>query len=148
MVRGDQLAASLMADDARPAPATGGSGLTIEAIVAVDSPREFRMHPRDRVVAFTAEAAGLYLDYAKNRVTEETLRLLVQLAEECGLRERIEAMFRGEKLNVTENRAALHIALRAPRGTSILVDGRDVVPEVHAVLDRMADFAARVRGGA
>ncbi len=96
----------------------------------------------------TAEAAGLYLDYSKHRVTDETLRLLVQLAEESGLRARIDAMFRGEKINVTEQRAVLHVALRAPRGASIVVDGADVVPQVHAVLDRMADFCNRVRGGA
>jgi glucose-6-phosphate isomerase len=96
----------------------------------------------------TAEGAGLYLDYSKHRVTAETLTLLRQLAAECDLRGRIEAMFRGEKINVTEQRAVLHVALRAPRGSSILVDGRNVVPDVHAVLDRMADFANRVRGGA
>jgi glucose-6-phosphate isomerase len=93
------------------------------------------------------EAVGLYLDYSKNRVTGETLGLLVRLAEETGLRERIDAMFRGEKINVTEDRAVLHIALRAPRGTQIFVDGKDVVPEVHAVLDKMAAFAERMRGG-
>src|SRR5689334_24100343 len=96
----------------------------------------------------TAEAAGIYLDYSKNRVTAETINLLCRLAQECELRERIDAMFRGDKINVTENRAVLHVALRAPRGTSILVDGRDVVPGVHAVLDRMADFSTRVRSGA
>jgi len=96
----------------------------------------------------TAEAAGIYLDYSKNRVTDETVSLLCRLAEECGLRERIDAMFRGDKINVTENRAVLHVALRAPRGTSIVVDGKDVVPEVHAVLDAMTDFANRVRSGA
>jgi glucose-6-phosphate isomerase len=101
-----------------------------------------------RGVRLTAEAAGIYLDYSKNRVTDETLELLVQLAEESGLRERIEAMFRGERINVSENRAVLHVALRAPRGASIAVDGENVVPEVHAVLDRMADFANRVRSGA
>ena len=95
----------------------------------------------------TAEAAGLFLDYSKNRVTAETLRLLVQLAEESGLRARIDAMFGGEKINVTENRAVLHVALRAPRGASIVVDGENVAPMVHAVLDRMADFSNRVRGG-
>jgi glucose-6-phosphate isomerase len=95
----------------------------------------------------TAEAAGIFLDYSKNRVDEETLSLLVALAEQSGLRERIDAMFRGEKINVTENRAVLHVALRAPRGASIIVDGKNVVPEVHAVLDKMADFANRVRGG-
>src|SRR5262245_17045800 len=80
----------------------------------------------------TAEAAGIYLDYSKNRITDETIRLLSRLAEECGLRARIDAMFRGDKINVTEHRAVLHVALRAPRGTSIVVDGRDVVPDVHA----------------
>jgi glucose-6-phosphate isomerase len=96
----------------------------------------------------TAEAAGIYLDYSKNRVTDETLALLRALAEESGLRERIDAMFRGDKINVTENRAVLHVALRAPRGASITVDGKNVVRDVHAVLDRMADFANRVRSGA
>jgi glucose-6-phosphate isomerase len=96
----------------------------------------------------TAEAVGLYLDYSKNRITEETLKLLLQLAEDCGLRGRIEAMFRGDKINVTEGRAVLHVALRAPRGAVIVVDGEDVVPQVHAVLDKMADFSNRVRSGA
>ena len=95
----------------------------------------------------TAEAVGLYLDYSKNRVTDETLKLLLQLAEESGLRARIDAMFRGEKINITENRAVLHVALRAPRGASIVVDGENVVPQVHAVLDKMADFSNRVRSG-
>jgi glucose-6-phosphate isomerase len=94
-----------------------------------------------------AEATGLYLDYSKNRMTGETLKLLVQLAEESGLRERIDAMFRGEKINVTENRAVLHVALRAPKGASIIADGENVVPQVHAVLDKMADFSNRVRSG-
>ncbi len=96
----------------------------------------------------TAEAVGLYLDYSKNRITDETLKLLLQLAEESGLRARIDAMFRGEKINVTENRAVLHVALRAPRGASIVVDGENVVPQVHAVLDKMADFSNRLRSGA
>jgi glucose-6-phosphate isomerase len=96
----------------------------------------------------TAEAAGIYLDYSKNRVTDETLALLRRLAEESGLRERIDAMFRGDRINLTEDRAVLHVALRAPRGTSIVVDGKNVVPEVHAVLDAMADFSNRVRSGA
>ena len=96
----------------------------------------------------TAEAAGLFLDYSKNRITDETLKLLIQLAEESGLRGRMEAMFRGDKINITENRAVLHVALRAPGGTSIVVDGVNVVPEVHAVLDKMADFSHRVRSGA
>jgi glucose-6-phosphate isomerase len=95
----------------------------------------------------TVEAVGLYLDYSKNRVTDETLKLLVQLADESGLRERIDAMFRGEKINITENRAVLHVALRAPKGASIVVDGENVVAQVHAVLDKMADFSDRVRSG-
>jgi glucose-6-phosphate isomerase len=96
---------------------------------------------------FAAEGAGIYLDYSKNRITGETIRLLVNLAEECGLRENIESMFHGEKINITENRAVLHIALRAPKSEQILVDGVDVVPEVHTVLDRMATFSDQVRSG-
>src|SRR5438876_2149582 len=95
----------------------------------------------------TAEAAGVFLDYSKNRVEDGTLSLLVELAEQSGLRERIDAMFRGEKINVTENRAVLHVALRAPRGASIVVDGKNIVPEVHDVLDKMAEFANRIRSG-
>src|SRR5580693_7630000 len=95
----------------------------------------------------TVEALGIYLDYSKNIVTDETLKLLLELAEESGLRARIDAMFRGEKINITEKRAVLHVALRAPKGESIVVDGEDVVPLVHAVLDRMADFSNRVRSG-
>src|SRR5215204_4092931 len=97
---------------------------------------------------FVAQGAGLYLDYSKHRVTGETVRLLLQLAEECNLRERIDAMFRGDKINVTEERAVLHTALRAPRDATIVVDGENVVPNVHAVLDRMAEFTNRVRSGA
>jgi glucose-6-phosphate isomerase len=93
------------------------------------------------------EAASVYLDYSKNRITDETLRLLLQLAQESGLRDRIDAMFRGDNINVSENRAVLHVALRAPRDATILHDGRNVVPDVHAVLDRMADFSKRVRRG-
>src|SRR4029077_10854235 len=89
----------------------------------------------------TVEAVGLSLHSAKHRVTDETLKLLMQLAEESGLRGRIDAMFRGDKINITENRAVLHVALRAPRGASIVVDGENVVPQVHAVLDKMADFS-------
>src|SRR5580658_7110886 len=96
----------------------------------------------------TAEAAGLFLDYSKNRVTDETIKLLIALAEESGLKERTEAMFTGEKINITEKRAVLHVALRAPKGASIVVDGENVVPQVHAVLDKMADFSNRVRSGA
>jgi glucose-6-phosphate isomerase len=95
----------------------------------------------------TLDAVGLHLDYSKNRVTDETLRLLFQLAEESGLRTRIDAMFSGEKINITEKRAVLHVALRAPKDASILVDGKNVVPEVHSVLDKMADFSNRVRSG-
>jgi glucose-6-phosphate isomerase len=94
-----------------------------------------------------AEGAGLYLDYSKNRITDETIRLLVNLAEECGLRQHIEAMFRGEKINITENRAVLHVALRAPKSEKILFDGVDVVREVHAVLERMTVFSEQVRSG-
>jgi glucose-6-phosphate isomerase len=114
-------------------------GLHLRSLFADDPKRGERL---------TADAVGLYLDYSKNRVTDETLSLLVKLAEESGLRERIDAMFRGEKINITEDRAVLHVALRAPKGTSIVVDGKDVVPDVHAVLDKMSDFADRVRSGA
>ena len=116
--------------------------------------RERRLHLRDlfagdpkRGERMTAEAAGLFLDYSKNCITDEILKLLLQLAEETGLRARIDAMFGGEKINLTEKRAVLHVALRAPRGASIVVDGENVVPQVHTVLDRMADFADRVRSG-
>jgi glucose-6-phosphate isomerase len=97
---------------------------------------------------FTLDVSGVFLDYSKNRITDETLKLLIQLAEESGLRDRIDAMFRGEKINITENRAVLHVALRAPKGESIIVDGEDVVPAVHTVLDKMAAFANRIRSGA
>jgi glucose-6-phosphate isomerase len=103
---------------------------------------------RERGERMAVEAAGIYFDYSKNRVTDESFGLLLQLADETGLRDRIDAMFRGDKINVSEKRAMLHIALRAPRGASILHDGQNVVPEVRAVLDKMADFADRLRGGA
>src|SRR5438552_8810513 len=113
-----------------------------------------RLHLRELFAAdpsrgerLVAEGAGLYLDYSKNRITDETLRLLRSLAEACSIRERIDAMFRGEKINTTEQRAVLHVALRAPRGESIMVDGVNVVPQVHEVLDQMADFSNRVRSG-
>src|SRR5204863_6198400 len=96
---------------------------------------------------FVAEGAGLYLDYSKHRITGETVTLLLGLAEGVGLRARIDAMFRGEPINVSERRPALHVALRAPRGASIVVDGENVVPRVHETLDRMSDFASRVREG-
>jgi glucose-6-phosphate isomerase len=109
--------------------------------------RELFADDRGRGERLAIEAAGIYLDYSKNRVTDETLRLLLQLARESGLRDRIDAMFRGDKINVSESRAVLHVALRAPRGATIVHDGRNVVPDVHAVLERMADFSVRVRSG-
>ena len=100
-----------------------------------------------RGTKFTAEALGIYLDYSKNRITEKTMKLLVELAKESGLRARIDAMFRGDKINITENRAVLHVALRAPKTETIMVDGKNVVPEVHAVLDKMSGFCNRIRSG-
>ncbi|HXC98569.1 MAG TPA: glucose-6-phosphate isomerase, partial [Verrucomicrobiae bacterium] len=110
--------------------------------------RELFARDSKRGVRMTTEAAGLYLDYSKNRITDETLKLLFGLAKESGLGSRIKAMFGGEKINITENRAVLHVALRAPRGAAFLVDGKNVVPEVHAVLDKMSAFSKRVRSGA
>ena len=101
-----------------------------------------------RAERMSVETAGVFLDYSKNRVNDETVKRLLALAEERGLRGRIDAMFRGDKINVSEKRAVLHVALRAPRGTSITVDGENVVPQVHAVLDKMSEFADRVRSGA
>jgi glucose-6-phosphate isomerase len=109
--------------------------------------RQLFAEDANRGEGMTAEAVGLFLDYSKNRITGETLKLLLQLAEESGLRGRIDAMFSGKKINLTEKRAVLHVALRAPRDAAIVVDGENVVPKVHAVLDRMADFANRVRSG-
>jgi glucose-6-phosphate isomerase len=109
--------------------------------------RELFADDETRGTRLTLEAAGLYLDYSKNRVTDKTMKLLVDLAEDCGLQDRIDAMFRGDRINVTENRAVLHVALRAPRGRQIMLDGVDVVPSVHEVLDRMAAFADQVRDG-
>ncbi len=123
------------------------SQLTTRSVRELHLRKLFADDPK-RGERMTAEAVGLYLDYSKNRITDETLKLLLQLADESGLRERIDAMFRGEKINITENRAVLHVALRAPRGASIVVDGENVVPQVHAVLDKMADFSNRVRSGA
>ena len=113
-------------------------GLHLRQLFADDSKRGERL---------TAEAAGIYLDYSKNRITSETIKLLLDLAEAVDLRARIDAMFRGEKINVSEGRAVLHVALRAPRGASILLDGENVVPQVHSVLDRMVDLSNRVRSG-
>jgi len=115
------------------------SELHLRKLFAADPERGKRM---------TAEGAGIYLDYSKNRINDQTINLLLQLANESGLRPRIDAMFRGEKINRTENRAVLHIALRAPRGTSIIVDGHDVVTDVHDVLEKMSQFSNRVRSGA
>jgi len=109
--------------------------------------RELFENDPERGERMAVEAVGLYLDYSKNRITDETLDLLLQLGEEAGLQSRIDEMFRGEKINLTENRAVLHTALRAPRSASIVIDGEDVVPKVHAVLDKMADFSERVRSG-
>ncbi|MCG3202110.1 MAG: Glucose-6-phosphate isomerase [Gammaproteobacteria bacterium] len=109
--------------------------------------RQLFAKDRDRGERFVVEDAGIYFDYSKNRINGETLQLLIQLARESGLRERIDAMFRGDKINTSEKRSVLHVALRAPRDATILHDGRNVVPEVHAVLDRMADFANRLRSG-
>jgi glucose-6-phosphate isomerase len=110
--------------------------------------RELFAEDPQRAEKFSLDAVGVLLDYSKNRITDETLRLLLDLADQSGIRERIDAMFRGEKINVTENRAVLHVALRAPRDEVICVDGKNVVPEVHAVLDKMADFVNRVHSGA
>src|SRR6202167_2011261 len=113
-------------------------GLHLRNLFADDPNRGERM---------TAESAAIFLDYSKNRITDETIKLLIKLAEESGLRARIDAMFRGEKINVTEKRAVLHVALRAPQGASIVVDGENVVPQVHAVLGKMTDFSNRIRNG-
>ncbi len=112
--------------------------LHLRGLFAEDAKRGERM---------TAEAVGIFLDYSKNRITQQTLELLIQLAEESGLRSQIDAMFRGDKINFTEHRAVLHVALRAPKDTSIVLDGEDVVPQVHAVLDKMTEFSRRIREG-
>src|SRR5579859_6032557 len=106
----------------------------------------FRKVPK-RGERMTAEGCGLFLDYSKNRITDQTLKLLLQLADESGLAVKMDAMFGGDKINITENRAVLHVALRAPKDATILVDGKNVVPDVHAVLDRMAVFSNRIRSG-
>src|SRR5271170_2919670 len=109
--------------------------------------RELFASDPDRGTRLTAEAEGIYLDYSKHRITDETIKLLLQLAEESGVKARLDAMFSGEKINITEKRAVLHVALRAPKGESIIVDGEDVVPAVHEVLDRMSAFSERIRSG-
>src|ERR1700720_4798980 len=113
-------------------------GVQLRELFAEDSGRGERL---------TVEAVGIFLDYSKNRITDETVKLLIRLAEESGLRPQIDAMFRGDKINFTEKRSVLHVALRAPKGTSILSDGENVVPQVHAVLDKMTEFSERVRTG-
>src|SRR5215216_4901694 len=128
-------------------PAWQALGQHYEAIRGRHLRQLFAEDPR-RGERFTTEALGIYFDYSKNRLTDETIRLLVRLAEESGLRAKIDAMFGGEKINITENRAVLHVALRAEPGQSILVDGVDVVREVYAVLDKMSAFADQVRSGA
>src|SRR5260221_14634479 len=114
-------------------------GFSLRTLFAADQNRGERL---------TVEATGLFFDYSKNRITDETLNLLFELARESGLEAAIAAMFRGDKINLTENRAVLHLPLRAPKGASLTVDGKNVVPEVHAVLDKMAGFSRRVRSGA
>ena len=121
-------------------------GVHYEKIRDVHLRKLFAEDPK-RGERLTTEAAGIFLDYSKNRITDETIALLIQLAEQSGLRSHIDAMFRGDKINFTEKRAVLHVALRAPKSASILVDGENVVPLVHAVLDKMADFSGRVRSG-
>jgi len=142
--KGEEMAAQIARLGDRPAWKALGEhsrhikGKHLRELFAMDAARGERL---------TVEAVGLFLDYSKNRVTDETMKLLVELAEQSGLREKIEAMFRGDKINVTEKRAVLHVALRAPKDEKIFVDGEDVVPGVHAVLDKMALFAERVRSG-
>jgi glucose-6-phosphate isomerase len=138
-----------MSDTPRPTETQAWQALKAhyEEIRSAQLRRLFEHDPH-RAESFTAEGAGLLLDYSKNRITAKTLELLLQLARERGVEARRDAMFRGEKINPTEKRAVLHVALRAPRGESIMVDGQDVVPEVHKVLDKMTDFADRVRSGA
>jgi len=144
-----QMAAQTETPGARPAgrPAAWQALKQHHAMVRSTHLRDLFAADPKRGERLTAEAAGVLLDYSKNRITDETLGLLLALAEQSGLRAGIDAMFRGEKINITEGRAVLHVALRAPKGASIVVDGRNVVPDVHAVLDKMAAFANRVRGG-
>jgi len=127
-------------------PSLESAGESLQKVKAVHLRDLFASDPI-RGARMAAEGAGLYLDYSKNRITYATLKLLVELADESGLQARIDAMFRGERVNITEQRPALHVALRAPKGTAIYVDGENVVPKVHAVLERMAHFCNRVRSG-
>ena len=138
MTTGDQLLSECAAWKSLEAHYEKVKGVHLKTLFADDATRGERL---------TLDSLGLYLDYSKNRITDETIKLLLDLAEETGLRERIDAMFRGDKINLTENRSVLHVALRAPKGASILVDGENVVPQVHAVLDKMVDFSNRVRSG-
>ncbi|QDT93670.1 glucose-6-phosphate isomerase [Gimesia algae] len=139
MTTGDQLLSECAAWKKLEAHYEEVQGLHLKTLFADDPARGERL---------TVDALGLYLDYSKNRITDETFKLLLDLAEETGLRAHIDAMFRGDKINLTENRSVLHVALRAPKGATILVDGENVVPQVHAVLDKMVDFSHRVRSGA
>ncbi len=139
MTTGDQLLSECAAWKSLEAHYEKVKGVHLKTLFADDATRGERL---------TLDSLGLYLDYSKNRITDETIKLLLDLAEETGLRERIDAMFRGDKINLTENRSVLHVALRAPKGASILVDGENVVPQVHAVLDKLVDFSNRVRSGA
>jgi glucose-6-phosphate isomerase len=134
-------------DGASATRAWGDLGAHYDAVRSKHLRELFAADPQ-RAERFSLEAAGIFVDYSKNRITSETISLLLKLAEARGLRERIDAMFAGEKINVSEDRAVLHVALRAPKGTQIFVDGQDVVPGVHAVLERMSAFAERIRGGA
>ena len=128
----------------KESPAWGALQAHYERIKGIHLRQLFAEDP-NRGARFVAEGADVFLDFSKNRISNETVRLLVQLASERGVEERRDAMFRGEKINVTEKRAVLHVALRAPKGASIIVDGENVVPQVHAVLDKMTDFSNRIR---
>ncbi|MGE8944107.1 glucose-6-phosphate isomerase [Leptospira interrogans] len=142
------MAATSKARDAKSANQAAWRDLSVHYDeVAKSQLRDLFASDPQRGERMTAEAAGIFLDYSKNRITDQTIPLLVKLAEQSGLRERIDAMFRGDRINTTENRSVLHIALRAPRSSSIVVEGYDVVPDVHAVLDKMAAFAKRLRDG-
>ncbi len=142
------MAATSKAKDAKSANQAAWRDLSVHYDeVAKSQLRDLFASDPQRGERMTAEAAGIFLDYSKNRITDQTIPLLVKLAEQSGLRERIDAMFRGDRINTTENRSVLHIALRAPRSSSIVVEGHDVVPDVHAVLDKMAAFAKRLRDG-
>src|SRR5262249_32687928 len=138
--------ATLTTTPLKSRPAWGALQSNYDAIRDASLRELFSADP-GRAERMCAEGAGLFLDYSKNRITDETIALLIELAEQSGLRARIDAMFSGEHINISENRSVLHVALRMPRGESLVVDGVDVVAEVNDVLDRMSDFAERVRSG-